>query len=79
MAPRPSSPKPPHASRGAVRLRFVRHVGGGGLGENETEKMKHRIIATDLRTDLVVITVVLGAVAVCVVIGFLFILVIAPF
>lgn len=41
--------------------------------------MKDRIITTNLRTDLVVITVALGAVAVCAVIGFLFILVIAPF
>jgi hypothetical protein len=26
MAPRPSPPKPPHPSRGAIRLRFVQRV-----------------------------------------------------
>jgi hypothetical protein len=41
--------------------------------------MKHRIITTDLRTDLVVTTIVLGTVAVCAVISFTFTLVIAPF
>jgi hypothetical protein len=35
--------------------------------------VKHRIIATDLRTDVVVMTIVLGAVAVCVVIAFMFV------
>ncbi len=41
--------------------------------------MKHRIIGTDLRTDLAVTTIALSAVAVCAVIGFMFNLVIAPF
>ena len=41
--------------------------------------MKHRIITTELRTDLMVTTIALGAVAVCAVIGFMFALVIAPF
>ncbi|MGA7430678.1 MAG: hypothetical protein WBQ24_18495 [Xanthobacteraceae bacterium] len=41
--------------------------------------MKHQIISTDLRTDLAVTTIALGAVAVCAVIGFMFNLVIAPF
>ena len=41
--------------------------------------MKHRITTTELRTDLMVTTIALGAVAVCAVIGFMFALVIAPF
>jgi hypothetical protein len=40
--------------------------------------MKHRLITTDLRTDLLVTTIALSAVAVCAVVGFIFISV-APF
>jgi hypothetical protein len=41
--------------------------------------MKRRVITTDVRTDLVVTTLALGAVAMCVVIGFMVNFVIAPF
>jgi hypothetical protein len=78
MAPRPSSPPAPTplARRHPFAFCAARLMAAGWESFNS---MKHRIIATDLRTDLVVITIVLGAVAVCVVIGFMFVLVIAPF
>jgi hypothetical protein len=41
--------------------------------------MKHQIISTDLRTDLVVTTIALSAVAMFAVMGFMLTLVIAPF
>ena len=41
--------------------------------------MKHQIISTDLRTDLLVTTIALGTVVACVVIGFVFTFAIAPF
>ena len=41
--------------------------------------MKHQIITTDLRTDLVVTTVAISAVAACAVLGFMLTFVIAPF
>jgi hypothetical protein len=41
--------------------------------------MKHQIISTDLRTDLLVTIIALGTAAACVVIGFMFSFVIAPF
>ena len=41
--------------------------------------MKHRIITTDLRSDLMVTTIALSAVAVGAVIGFVLTLVIAAF
>ena len=63
------SPQAPYPhSRGVVRLRFCGRA-----------SMRHRIITTELRTDLMVTTIALGAVAVCAVIGFMFALVIAPF
>jgi len=41
--------------------------------------MKYQIMSTDLRTDLAVTSIALGAATVCVVIGFMLNLVIAPF
>ncbi len=41
--------------------------------------MKHQIVSTDLRTDLIVTAVALSTVAACAVIGFMFTFVIAPF
>jgi hypothetical protein len=41
--------------------------------------MKQQMITRDLRTDLVVTTIAVGAVAACGVIGFMFTFVIAPF
>jgi hypothetical protein len=41
--------------------------------------MKHQIISTDLRTDLLVTAIALGTVVACVVIGFMFTFAIAPF
>jgi hypothetical protein len=41
--------------------------------------MKHQIVSTDLRTDLIVTAVALSTVAACAAIGFMFTFVIAPF
>jgi hypothetical protein len=41
--------------------------------------MKHQIIRTDLRTDLLVTTIALGTVVACAVVGFMFTFVTAPF
>jgi len=52
----------------------AKHRGGW-----ESFKMKYQIISTDLRTDLAVTSIALGAATVCAVIGFMLNLVIAPF
>ncbi|MGA9006235.1 MAG: hypothetical protein WB495_04925 [Xanthobacteraceae bacterium] len=41
--------------------------------------MKHQIISSDLRTDLLVTTIALGTVVACAVVGFMFTFVTAPF
>jgi hypothetical protein len=56
----------------------ARNIGAGEISRGRVS-MKHRIIDADLRNDLEVTVIALGAVVALAMIGFAFNLVIAPF